>query len=99
MFYNPRLDTAEEARLYTDYRSETVSPNAARLRALVHGKLQCGPCFRGFLTNSAVPHWPRILHRHLGTRKIGRVLGLRRRSWRFLVCGLIDGAAAFVDDI
>ena len=38
MFYNPRLDSAEEGRMYAGYRSEEYS-YAPRLRALVYREL------------------------------------------------------------
>jgi hypothetical protein len=97
MFYNPRLDTSEECRLYTNYRSEeylrmrhasepwyTASFNAD-LASPGHYKLR-----RSRLAA--------ILRQHLGTRKIMRVLDYGGNHGD-LVCGLIDGPSAFVYDI
>jgi hypothetical protein len=97
MFYNPRLDTAEEGRLYMNYRSEeylrmrhasepwyTASFNADRASPDSY-KLR-----RSLLAA--------ILRQHLGARKIGRVLDYGGDHGD-LVCGLIDGASAFVYDI
>jgi hypothetical protein len=97
LFYNPRLDAAEEARLYAGYRSEeyqrmrhasepwyTVSFNADL----------ASPAFYDLRRRTLSA----ILRRRAGERKIGRVLdyGGDRGD---LVRGLIDGAAAFVYDI
>jgi SAM-dependent methyltransferase len=97
LFYNPRLDAAEEGRLYAGYRSEeyqrmrhasepwyTVSFNAA---------LASPGAFENRRRTLAA-----ILRRHAGEREIGRVLdyGGDRGD---LVRWLIGGAAAFVYDI
>jgi len=97
MFYNPRFDTAEEGRLYANYRSEEYQ----RMRHASE------PWYTAnFNANLASPGsyelrrstLAAILRQHLGTRKIGRVLdyGGDRGD---LVCRLIDGASAFVYDI
>lgn len=97
MFYNPRLDAAEEGRLYANYHSKeyqrmrqasepwyTVRFNAGLVRSDNYDRR------RHALAG--------ILRQHLGTRPIRRILdyGGDRGD---LVRGLVDGARAFVYDI
>lgn len=96
-FYNPRLDSAEEGRLYSGYRSEEYR----RMR-------QASEVWYGerYNLNLASPGSYEIrrrtlsalLRRHLGKREIRRVLdyGGDRGD---LVRGLIDDATPFVYDI
>jgi hypothetical protein len=96
-FYNPRLDAAEESRLYADYRSEEY-------RRMRHAS---EPWYTAnFNANLASPgsyklrrsNLAAILRQHIGTSKIRRVLDYGGDHGD-LVCGLIDGASAFVYDI
>jgi len=97
MFYNPRLDAAEEARLYTGYRSEqyqrmrqasepwyseTFNADLASVRSYEIRRGKVGA----------------ILRQHLGQRGIKRVLDYGGDHGD-LVRGLLDGATAFVYDI
>jgi hypothetical protein len=96
-FYNPRLDTAEEGRLYANYRSEEYQ----RMRhasepwytASFNADLASPGSYKFRRSTLAA-----ILRQHLDTRKIGRVLDYGGDHGD-LVCGLIDGASAFVYDI
>jgi hypothetical protein len=97
IFYNPRLDSAEEFRLYTNYRSEEY-------RKMRHAS---EPWYtEGFNAALASPgsyelrrsSLSALLRQHLGTRKIGRVLDYGGDHGD-LVCGLIEGASAFTYDI
>jgi hypothetical protein len=97
MFYNPRLEPAEEARLYQGYRSEEYQ----RIRhssepwytASFNARLASPASYE--LRRRAVGA---ILRQHAGGRAIRRILdyGGDRGD---LVRGLVDGAAAFVYDI
>ncbi len=97
MFYNPRLDATEEARLYASYRSEEYQ----RMRQTAEPWYTVD--FNRDLASLGSYELRRrtlaaILRRHLGNREIKRVLdyGGDRGD---LVHGLIEGAAAFVYDI
>jgi hypothetical protein len=97
MFYNPRLDSADEGRLYSGYRSEEYQ----RMRH--SSEPWYTEDFNVDLASAASYEVRRrtvagILSQHLGGRKIRRVLdyGGDRGD---LVCGLIEGADAFVYDI
>jgi hypothetical protein len=97
MFYNPRLDAAEEGRLYAGYRSEEYQ----RMRHASEPWYTETFNF-GLASPSAYELHRRllaaILRQQLGQRETRRVLdyGGDRGD---LVRGLIDGAAAFVYDI
>lgn len=96
-FYDPRLDAAEEARLYANYRSEEYRRmrNASEpwYTASFNASLASPGSYKVRRSSLAA-----ILRRHIGTRKIGSVLDYGGDHGD-LVCGLIDGAAAFVYDI
>ena len=96
-FYNPRLDAAEEARLYDSYRS----PEYQKMRQ--SSEPWYSARFNEDLASAESYEVRRrvladLLRQHAGRRQISRVLdyGGDRGD---LVCGLIDGAAAFVYDI
>jgi hypothetical protein len=97
MFYNPRLEDAEAARLYAGYRSEEYQ----RMRQTSEPWYTVS--FNAELGSQAAyerrrPVLAAILRQHIGKREIRRVLdyGGDRGD---LVRGLVDGAAAFVYDI
>lgn len=97
MFYNPRLDAAEEGRLYTGYRSEEYQ----RMRQASEPWYTVS--FNADLASPGSYELRRrtlgaILRQHIGKREIRRVLdyGGDRGD---LVRGLLDGAAALVYDI
>jgi hypothetical protein len=97
LFYNPRLDAAEEGRLYAGYRSEEYQ----RMRYASEPWYTVS--FNADLVSPGVLEARRrilaaTLRRPVGERRIGRVLdyGGDRGD---LVRGLIGGAAAFVYDI
>jgi len=97
MFYNPRLDSAEEGRLYANYRSEEY------LRMRHASEPWYTASFNADLASPGSYKLRRstlaaILRQHLGTRKIERVLDYGGDHGD-LVFGLIDGASAFVYDI
>ncbi|MGD0789850.1 MAG: class I SAM-dependent methyltransferase [Terracidiphilus sp.] len=96
-FYNPRLDAAEEVRLYSGYRSEDYQ----RMRQA--SEPWYTPEFNASLASTGSYQARRaklapILRQHIGQRKISRVLdyGGDRGD---LVAGLLEGAEAFVYDI
>lgn len=97
MFYNPRLDSAEEARLYKGYRS-------IEYQQMRHGSEPWYTAkFNADLASASFFDFRRrklasILREHLGDHEIRRVLdyGGDRGD---LVQGLVEGAAAFVYDI
>jgi hypothetical protein len=97
MFYNPRLDDAEAARLYGGYRSEEY-------QQMRHASEPWyTPAFNAELASQAAyerrrPVLAAILRQHIGERKIRRVLDYGGDHGD-LVCGLVDGAEAFVYDI
>ena len=97
MFYNPRLDDAEASRLYAGYRSEEYQRmrHASEPWYTVNFNAQLGG---QAAYDRRRPVLAAILRQHIGERKIQRVLdyGGDRGD---LVCGLVDGAAAFVYDI
>lgn len=97
MFYNPRLDAAEEGRLYDGYRSEQYQ----QMRHASEPWYTAG--FNADLASANSYDARRrilaaILRQHAGNREIRRILdyGGDRGD---LVCGLIEGAATFVYDI
>ncbi len=97
MFYNPRLDDPEAARLYGGYRSEEYQ----QMRHAAEPWYT--PAFNAGLASQAAydrrrPVLAAILRQHLGERKIRRVLDYGGDHGD-LVCGLVDGAEAFVYDI
>ena len=97
MFYNPRLETAEEGRLYMNYRSEEYQ----RMRHVSEPWYTTS--FNADLASPGSYKLRRstlatLLRQHLGNRKIGRVLDYGGDHGD-LVCGLIDGASAFVYEI
>jgi SAM-dependent methyltransferase len=97
MFYNPRLDDAEASRLYAGYRSEEYQRmrHASEPWYTVNFNAQLGA---QAAYDRRRPVLAAILRQHIGEREIRRVLdyGGDRGD---LVCGLVDGAAAFVYDI
>jgi len=97
MFYNPRLDAAEEARLYAGYRSEEYRRMRQASEPWYSAK------FNADLASPSSYEIRRervgaILRRHLGQREIKRVLDYGGDHGD-LVRGLLDGATAFVYDI
>ena len=97
MFHNPRLDAAEEARLYAGYRSAEY----CQLRQA--SEPWYGVQFNADLASPGSYEIRRakvgaILRRHLAQREIQRVLDYRGDHGD-LVRGLIEGATAFVYDI
>ena len=97
LFYNPRLDPAEEARLYGGYRSEEYQ----RMRQA--SEPWYTERFNADLASPASYELRRrtlreILRQHIGSRKIRRVLDYGGDHGD-LVQGLFDGAEAFVYDI
>lgn len=97
MFYNPRLETAEEERLYANYRSEEYQQMRYASEAWYTVKFNASlpsPDFYELRRRTLAA----ILHKHLGQRQVGRVLDYGGDSGD-LVRGLVDGAAAFVYDI
>lgn len=97
MFYNPRLEHAEESRLYQGYRSEEYQ----RMRQSSEPWYTAS--FNVSLASPASYELRRrtlgtILRQHVGERAIKRVLdyGGDRGD---LVRGLVEGAEAFVYDI
>jgi hypothetical protein len=97
MFYSPRLDDAEASRLYAGYRSEEYQ----RMRHASEPWYTVS--FNAQLGSQAIydrrrPVLAAILRQHIDEGEIRCVLdyGGDRGD---LVCGLIDGAAAFVYDI
>jgi hypothetical protein len=97
LFYNPRLDTSEESRLYADYRS-------AEYQKMRHASEPWyTPAFNEALGSPDSydlrrPVLSAILRSHIGGRKIARILdyGGDRGD---LVRGLVEGAAPFVYEI
>ena len=97
LFHNPRLDSAEEGRLYANYRSDEY-------RRMRHASEPWYTrSFNESLASSGLYELRRrvlapILRQHLGNRGIKRVLdyGGDRGD---LVNGLLDGATPFVYDI
>jgi hypothetical protein len=93
-FYNPRLDTAEEGRLYANYRADEY-------RRMRHASEPWyTSAFNEGLASAASYDLRRrilapILRQHLGGHAIRRVLDYGGD----LVKGLIDGAEAFVYEI
>lgn len=97
MFYNPRLDAAEEARLYARYRSQEYQ----RMRHTSEPWYSVE--FNADLASPGSYEIRRgkvgaILRQHLGGREIKRVLDYGGDHGD-LVRGLFDGAMAFVYDI
>ena len=96
-FYNPRLDAAEEGRLYANYRSEEYRRMRQSSEPWYTAKFNAGL--------AAADYFERrrrvlggMLRQHIGNRVIRRVLDYGGDHGD-LVCGLVDGAAAFVYDI
>ena len=96
-FYNPRLDAAEEERLYRGYRSDEYS----RMRR------GCEPWYtEKFNKSLAAPGWyerrrrklREVLREPLGERRIARVLD-HGGDGGDLVAGLFEEAETFVYDI
>lgn len=97
MFYNPRLDAAEEARLYAGYRSQEYQ----RMRQASEPWYTVK--FNADLASARSYEIRRekvraILRQHLGQREITRVLDYGGDHGD-LVRGLLDGTTAFVYDI
>ena len=97
MFYNPRLDSAEEGRLYSGYRSEEYlrMRNASEPWYTANFNADLASPGSYELRRRALAT---ILNRHIGKREIRRVLDYGGDHGD-LVCGLLNGAAAFVYDI
>ncbi len=97
MFYNPRLDDGEAARLYAGYRSEEYQRMRCASEPWYTVKFNAGlASHTAYERRRSI--LAAILRQHVGERKIRRVLdyGGDRGD---LVRGLVDGAAAFVYDI
>jgi len=96
-FYNPRLDPAEEQRLYANYRDEEYQRTRQACEPWYTAKLNAALAAPGYYQRRR-QEIARILAQHLGNRTIRRVLdyGGDRGD---LVCGLVAGADAFVYDI
>lgn len=96
-FYNPRLEASEEGRLYSGYRSEEYQKMRHASEPWYTVPFNAGLASYGSY-ESRRKALAETLHRHLGDRKIRRILdyGGDRGD---LVHGLIDGAAAYVYDI
>jgi len=97
MFYNPRLDAAEEGRLYTSYRSEEYQ------RARQDSEIWYTKAFNAELASPSSYELRRrtlgaLIRPHMGEREIRRVLDYGGDQGD-LVNGLFDGAEAFVYDI
>jgi hypothetical protein len=97
LFYNPRLDAAEESRLYADYR-------AYEYQKMRHASEPWyTPAFNADL-GSPASYEPRrrtlaaILRQHTGSRAIARILDYGGDRGH-LVRGLIEGAEPFVYEI
>jgi len=97
VFYNPRLDAAEEARLYANYHLDEYRRMRQSLEPWYTVKFNAQLIASGNYERRRRA-LAAILRRHLGDRVVRRVLdyGGDRGD---LVCGLVDGAAAFVYDI
>jgi len=97
MFYNPRLDDADLRLLYRNYRSEeyqqTRYASEPWYTAEFNASLASGSAYE-FRRSRLAP----VLRRHVGERRIGRILdyGGDRGD---LVVGLFDGAEVLVYDI
>ena len=97
LFYNPRLDDTEAGRLYAGYRSQEYQQMRHASEPWYTRAFN-----EGLASTSSFDSRRRtlaeILRPHLAQRQIRRVLdhGGDRGD---LVCGLIDGAEAFVYDI
>jgi hypothetical protein len=97
MFYNPRLDTSEEVRLYSGYRTKEYQRMRQATEPWYTAKFNSDLASHSSYETRRGALGPILLH-HLGQRKIGRVLdyGGDRGD---LVHGLLNGATAFVYDI
>jgi hypothetical protein len=97
MFYNPRLEKAEAARLYAGYRSEEYQRMRQASEPWYTARFNAGLASDDAYERRR-PVVAAILRRHMGDRKIRRVLdyGGDRGD---LVHGLIGGAEPFVYDI
>lgn len=97
MFYNPRLDDDELRRLYANYRSEEYQQMRHGSEAWYTPKFNAALASAGSYKIRRAKLAP-ILEKHVGQRKIHRILdyGGDRGD---LVVGLFDGAEAFVYDI
>jgi len=97
MFYNPRLDASEEARLYKGYRTQEYQQGRHASEPWYTARFNAGLASLSSyeLRRRAVRE---VLAQHIGGREIRRILdyGGDRGD---LVDGLVDGAAAFVYDI
>lgn len=96
-FYNPRLDTAEEHRLYSGYRSDEYQRMRYTSEPWYTSSFNTRLGLPGaYASRRSVVQ--SILHRHLPESRIDRVLdyGGNRGD---LVDGLIEGSSAFVYDI
>jgi len=97
IFYNPRLDAADEGRLYSGYRSPEYQKMRHSSEVWYTESFNEGLASPGSYA-ARRPMLTRILSQYLGDRTLTRVLdyGGDRGD---LVCGLIEGAGAFVFDI
>ncbi len=97
MFYNPRLDDGDLRRLYENYRSEEYQKMRHASEPWYTAKFNTDLASPLSYKNRRAKLAP-ILRKHVGERKIHRVLdyGGDRGD---LIVGLFDGAEAFVYDI
>jgi SAM-dependent methyltransferase len=97
MFYNPRLDGAEEARLYAGYRSAEYRQMRQASEPWYSAQFNADLASPGSyeIRRGEVGA---ILRRHLAQREIKRILDYGGDHGD-LVRGLIEGATAFVYDI
>ncbi len=96
-FYNPRLDASEECRLYSGYRSDEYQRMRQASEPWYTVSFNAGLASPTFYEDRR-RMLRATLSKHVQMREIKRVLdyGGGRGD---LVCGLIDGATAFVYDI
>lgn len=97
LFYNPRMEPEEEARLYANYRS------AEYLKMRNEVEPWYTPSFNQSLSEPGLYDKRRtivaaLLRKHLGTRKVTRILDYGGDGG-MLVKGLVPGATPFVYDI
>jgi hypothetical protein len=97
LFYNPRLDDKDLRHLYSEYRSESYQRMRFSSEPWYTKRFNHDLASAKSYENRRARISP-ILKRHLGTRRIARILdhGGDRGD---LVVNLIDGADAFVYDI
>jgi hypothetical protein len=96
-FYNPRIDTAEEIRLYSGYRSDEYQRMRQASEPWYTTRFNADLASASSYESRRAKLAP-ILRQHVGRRSIGRILdyGGDRGD---LVVDLFEGADAFVYDI